>query len=127
AKHDKNIPQLTKSLIYQSKFALTQPDAELLIVEKWKNEIETSAVPLKNILESVLANLYWQYFRENRWKYYNRSHTQEVININDFRTWDAEAMFREIHKHYQLSLADTQVLQQINVSLLNEILIQAEH
>lgn len=126
AKHDNNIPQFTKALIYQSKFGMTQPDAELHIVQKWKNEIQTSTVPLKNILENVLANLYWQYFRENRWKYYNRSYTNEVVNANDFRTWDSNAMFQEIHQHYQLSLQEPRALQIVSLKILDEILIEAE-
>ena len=48
AKREKNIPQVTKALIYQSKFIVSQPDAELLIIQKWKKEIKgESTVPLK--------------------------------------------------------------------------------
>src|SRR5688572_17647686 len=42
AKRDKNTTQVVKALLYQSKFALLQPDAELLIVNKWKEEIKTT-------------------------------------------------------------------------------------
>jgi hypothetical protein len=126
AKRDKNATQTVKVLLYQSKFALTQPDAELLIVNKWKDEIKTSQEPLRNILESVLANIYWEYLRENRWKYYNRSRTEVVVNPEDFRTWDAEAMLMEIHKHFQRSLQGSHATQSINLSTINDLLIEAE-
>ncbi|MFN7494677.1 MAG: hypothetical protein ACK5RG_17280, partial [Cyclobacteriaceae bacterium] len=78
AKADKNSFQITKALIYQSKFALTlEEDAELLIVNRFKKEIGESKFPHKNILESMLASIYWQHFQENRWRYYNRSQTDE--------------------------------------------------
>jgi TonB-dependent SusC/RagA subfamily outer membrane receptor len=126
AKRDKNATQTIKALLYQSKFALTQQDAELFIINKWKEEIKVSQAPLKNILESVLANIYWEYFRENRWTFYNRSRTEQVVNANDFRTWDAQAMFREIHNHFQRSLQDGVALQAINLSTIDDLLIKAQ-
>lgn len=125
AKHDKNATQSVKALLYQSKFALTQPDAELLIVKKWKDEIKSSQAPLKNILESVLANIYWDYFQGNRWTYYNRSRAELVVNVDDFRTWDADAMFREIHNHFQGSFQNSQSTQAVKLSTIDELLIEA--
>ncbi len=126
AKRDKNSTQIVKALLYQSKFALTQPDTELLIVNKWKEEIKTSQVPLKNILESVLANIYWDYFERNRWTYYNRSRTEAVINAEDFRTWDANAMFQEIHNCFQRSMQDSRATQAINLSAIDDLLTEAQ-
>jgi TonB-dependent SusC/RagA subfamily outer membrane receptor len=127
SKREQNIQQLTKSLFYQSKFALTQPNAELLIVNKWQAEITQAKAPLKNILESILANLYWQYFQANRWKYYNRSRSKEVINEKDFRTWDAEAMYKEINKYYEFSLENDAVLKATSLKAIDEILTDAEN
>src|SRR5258706_14781215 len=57
AKKEKNIPQFTKALIYQSKFALTLNEgAELIIAKKFQKEIAEARGPLKNVLESILAN-----------------------------------------------------------------------
>jgi hypothetical protein len=126
AKADNNIPQVTKSLIYQSKFALSlEEDAELGIVNRFKKEISSSKSPLKNILESVLANIYWQHFKENRGRYYDRSQTSEKVNATDFRTWDSRQLFLEIHKHNQNSLQNEVLLQKISLSSIEEILAQA--
>jgi TonB-dependent SusC/RagA subfamily outer membrane receptor len=126
AKADNNIPQVTKSLIYQSKFALSlEEDAELGIVNRFKKEISGSKSPLKNILESVLANIYWQHFKENRWRYYDRSQTTEKVNAADFRTWDSRQLFQEIHKHSQNALQNKGLLQKISLTSIEEILTQA--
>jgi len=126
AKREKNIPQLTKALIYQSKFALAlKENAELLITEKFQREINETSAPLKNILESMLANIYWEYFQENRWKIYQRTATEKKEG-NDFRLWDAQTMFDEIHKHYQNSLRQPKLLQGISLATIDDILTQAE-
>ncbi|HEY9045764.1 MAG TPA: carboxypeptidase-like regulatory domain-containing protein [Ohtaekwangia sp.] len=126
AKRDKNIPQVTRALLYQSKFALTlQEDAELHIVQKFKKEIAVSKAPLRNILESLLADIYWQYFQQNRWKYYDRSRTETKVN-EDFRTWDADAMFKEIHHYLQHSMQDVPQLTAISLASLNDIILQGE-
>jgi uncharacterized protein YfaS (alpha-2-macroglobulin family)/predicted DCC family thiol-disulfide oxidoreductase YuxK len=112
AKKEKNEPQLIKTMFFKSKFALVlEEDAQLKIINNFKNDIEKSAFPTKNILESILANLYWQYFNQNRWKFYNRTKTEEKVNTEDFRTWDLQTLFNEIHIHYQKSLQNGLKLQ----------------
>ena len=81
----------------KSKFNLIlEEDAQLTIIADFKTEISKSAPPTKNILKNVLANLYWQYFKNNRWQFYNRTKTAEKVNTEDFRTWDLQTLFNEI-------------------------------
>jgi hypothetical protein len=92
-----------------------------------KQEVEQSERPLKNLLESVLANIYWEYFKQNRWKYYERSRTSQVVNHDNFTTWDADAMFKAIHHHFQNSLTNASLLRKIKLESINDILIQADN
>ncbi|MGB5556161.1 MAG: hypothetical protein WBM83_16010, partial [Flavobacteriaceae bacterium] len=72
AKKEKNSPQIVKALLYVSKYAMTlEEDAQLKIVNDFKSEIEKAEFPAKNVLESYLANLYWQFFQNNRYQFYN--------------------------------------------------------
>ncbi|MGC1242934.1 MAG: MG2 domain-containing protein [Chryseosolibacter sp.] len=128
AKKDKNITEITKALLYHSKFVLTlQENAELVVVEKFKKEIDDSQAPLKNVLESMLAQIYWQYFQANRWKYYNRTTASEAANAADFRTWDAVAILKEIDQHFQRSLSNTTLLRNTRLEAFDDILALAEH
>ncbi|MCL6295665.1 alpha-2-macroglobulin family protein [Jejuia spongiicola] len=112
AKKDKNHPQLIKTMLFKSKFALVlEEDAQLKIINSFNSEIEQSSFPTKNILENILANLYWQYFNQNRWQFYNRTKTSEKVDSNDFRTWDLQTLFSEIHIHYKKSLQNGLMLQ----------------
>jgi len=128
AKKDKNTTEITKALLYQSKFALAlQENAELIVIQKFEKEIEGSTAPLKNVLESILAQIYWQYFQANRWKYYNRSTVSETANASDFRTWDASAILKEIDQHFQRSLLNATLLQNTRLEAFDDILALAEH
>ncbi|MFI0428205.1 carboxypeptidase-like regulatory domain-containing protein [Mariniflexile sp. HMF6888] len=112
ATKDKNQPQLIKTMLFKSKFALVlEEDAQLKIINDFKKQIELSAFPTKNILESILANLYWQYFNQNRWQFYNRTNTESKVDPVDFRTWDLQTLFDEIHLHYQNALQNGLMLQ----------------
>ncbi len=123
AEKDKNAPQLIKSMLFKSKYALVlEEDAQLNIINNFKNTIEKSTFPTKNILESILANLYWQYFNQNRWKFYNRTKTSKKVNAEDFRTWDLQTLFNEIHVHYQNSLQNGLMLQLELLDNYNDIL-----
>ncbi len=113
AKKDDNQSQVIKTMLFKSKYALVlEEDAQLSIINNFKSEIAQSEFPTKNILESILANLYWQYFQQNRYKFYNRTKTSEKVDAEDFRTWDLETLFTEVHVHFQKSLENGLLLQQ---------------
>ncbi|GAA3616546.1 MG2 domain-containing protein [Flavivirga amylovorans] len=123
AKTDNSAPQLIKSMLFKSKFVLVlEEDAQLSIIKSFKNTIEKSEFPTKNILESILANMYWQYFNQNRWRFYNRTKTSEKVDAVDFRTWDLQTIFNEIHTHYQNSLQNGLMLQLESLSNYDDIL-----
>jgi hypothetical protein len=113
AKKEQNEPQYIKALIFKSKYALIlEEDAQLTIINDFKAEIANSQAPTRNVLENMLATMYWQYFQQNRWKFYNRTNTSEKADETDFRTWDLESLFAEIQLHYQNSLQNGLILQQ---------------
>lgn len=123
AKKEKNSAQIVKSLLYTSKYALTlEEDAQLNIVNDFKREIEIAESPTKNVLESYLANLYWQYFQQNRYQFYNRTKTDTKIDAVDFRTWDLTTLFEAINIHFSNSLSNPLQLQEIKVDDFKVIL-----
>lgn len=124
AKFSKNKPQIIKCLLYKSKFALTLKEgAELEVVNTLKKEIATNGFPVKNILQSILADLYWQYYQNNRYRFYSRSKTDKKIDSIDFRTCDLETLFEETHKYYQLSLSNSTLLKRTKLKSYDAILI----
>ncbi|WP_298899748.1 MG2 domain-containing protein [uncultured Psychroserpens sp.] len=116
AKATNNTPQEIKALLFRSKYALTlEEDAQLSIVNEFKTLIDKSESPSKNVLQNILATLYWQYFNQNRWIFYDRTKTSEKVDDIDFRTWDLQTLFNEIHLNYEQSLQNGLILQQTNL------------
>ncbi len=127
ATQNSNSKQRIKSLLYKSKYLLTlEEDAQLKIINLFKSEIEeTKDIITKHLLENILATMYWQYFQQNRYVFYNRTKTSEKVS-NDFRTWDLETLFNEIHTYYQRSLENGILMQQEPVSKYKTLLIEAK-
>ncbi|WP_047545263.1 alpha-2-macroglobulin family protein [Psychroserpens sp. Hel_I_66] len=125
AKKEANAPQQIKALIYKSKYALTlEEDAQLSIINNFKTEISNAQTPVKNVLENMLATLYWQYFQQHRYQFYNRTNTSQKVDTEDFRTWDLQTLFDEIHLHYQNSLKNGLLLQQTSIEDYNAIITE---
>ena len=117
AETENNSPQYIKALLFKSKYALTlEEEAQLEIVKNFKLEIEKAKAPEKYILENMLATMYWQYFQQHRYQFYNRSKTEEKVNTEDFRTWDLQTLFDDIDLYYQKSLKNLETLQQTPIA-----------
>lgn len=122
AQQESNKTQQIKVLLYKSKYALIlEEDAQLSIINDFKSEIKNNEAPVSNLLENMLASMYWQYFKQNRYKFYNRTNTKTKVDKEDFRTWDLKTLFNEIHVLFQKSLENKQLLQEerlVNYDLL---------
>ncbi len=126
SKEEDNHNQIIKTLLFKAKYTLVlEENAQLTIIKEFKTEINQSEFPKRNILESILANLYWQYFQQNRWKFYNRTQTSAKVDQEDFRTWDLQTLFTEIHLYYQKSLQNGVLAQQTDLSKYDHILSTA--
>ena len=124
AKTDQNNPQIIKAFLHKAKYQLTlEEDAQLTIINDLKAEIKGQTAPSKNMLQSILANLYWQYFKNNRYKFYNRTETAKKVDANDFRTWDLETLFKEISFYFDASLENSTQLQKLDLSKFDAILL----
>ena len=122
-----NKQQQIKALLHISKYMLTlEEDAQLNIVKRFKSEIDsTDDIVTQRLLENMLATMYWQYFQQNRYKFYNRTNTEEKVS-DDFRTWDLETLFHEIHVYYQRSLNNGLLLQQESLTKYETLIHKAE-
>ena len=123
AKKEHNSAQIIRSLLYCSKYAMTlEEDSQLKVIDDFKTEIAKAEFPFKNVLESYLANLYWQYFQQNRYQFYDRTKITTQRNSADFRTWDLTTLFEEISIHFEKSLENSKGLQELDTSSFKDIL-----
>ncbi len=123
AKAENNSPQIIKALLYQSKYMMTlEDDSQLKIIRNFEKEIKANQPPTRNILESYLAQLYWQYYKNNRWRFAQRTETTTKVDPNDFRTWDLKTIFKEISLQFDRSLQNKSLLQNLSTQKWADII-----
>jgi uncharacterized protein YfaS (alpha-2-macroglobulin family) len=119
-----NMPaQVAKCLIYKIKFnSHIEEDSFVKAIYDVQNEADKSAFPLRNVLQSVLAELYWNYYEQNRWQLQNRTQIADS-KPDDIRTWDTKTLLDASIKAYLESLKNEEDLQRTPVAAFNDILV----
>ena len=121
AKADNNASQFVKSFIYKMKLAQYKEEfSQEKNINSLVNEVNATKFPIKPVLQSILADAYWQYYQANRWKFYNRSETIN-FNVEDIATYDLKTLIRAAVFNYEESLKDTIRLKQTKIDLFEEI------
>ena len=124
AKKEKNDPQVIKALIYQMGLQQSRDEnateKSIALLEK---EIASASEPSKSILQSILAKTYWDYFQNNRWKFYDRT---ETVNFKkeDIATWDVSDFLKKTSELYTASIKNETILQQTKVQNFDPIIIK---
>lgn len=121
ARKENNIPQMVRAVIYHAKFlTYLKEDALVSVITALKADIGRSSYPVKPVLQSFLADMYWNYYQQNRYTFAGRSKL-EVPDI-DFRKWDLATIIDETTSLYQLSLHDVDREQNTPLDILDGIL-----
>src|SRR5262245_2614784 len=90
-------------------------------ITRMRTEIDKAPAEMKPVLEAIVANWYWHYFQQNRWRFMQRTQTAAPPG-NDFTTWDLPRILAEIDKQFQKVLASADVLKKIPVADYNDLL-----
>jgi len=78
------------------------------------------------IWQSITAQLYWDYFQANRYKFYNRTAMAETVS-DDIDTWDAAAFTRKAGALYSASLENRLALQSVPVESYAPVMIEGKN
>jgi uncharacterized protein YfaS (alpha-2-macroglobulin family) len=116
--------QFLKSSIYRMKLeADFQEDYFEKSIARTQTEIVSAKAPVKQILHSILAELYWQYYQSNRWKILQRSETKGLVS-DDIKTWDFTKLVAACMHNYAFSLTDKDLLKFTTLSSFSEIILK---
>lgn len=127
AKAENNAAQLVKAIIHRVKFEqMIEENSDVKAINEVKEELKTATYPLKPMLHSILAELYWGYYQSNRWKFQQRT-TVANINEDDMTTWDLKTIFSKTFENFQASLQNKEKLKQTTIDLYDEVLIQQKN
>ncbi len=64
-------------------------------IVRMQAEVDQAPAGMKPVMEAVLANWYWHYFQQNRWRFLQRTRTAEPPGP-DIRTWALPRILAEI-------------------------------
>ena len=123
AKADNNAAQFVKAVLHRMKFEAYKEEFSLeKSIIKLRDETNEAKYPVKPVLQSILADAYWQYFQNNRWKFYERSATVNFKN-DDITTWDLKTITDATIKNYKASLDKTDSLKRTKVDIYDDIIV----
>jgi uncharacterized protein YfaS (alpha-2-macroglobulin family) len=127
AKKENNAPQLVKAIIHQLKYQdMREEDSFVKAIKKITKETEAARPPLKNVLHSAMAEMYWWYYNRHRWQIVERSKISG-LEIEDIEAWDLSRLTTEIDIHYQASLKEKKLLQDTDVSSFKAVIIAGQN
>ena len=124
AKKDKNSPQIIKALLYEVTLNRNiQENANVKSISLVEKEMQSAGQPANSILNSILAEMYWNFLQQNRYKLYNRTKT---INFkkDDILTWGIDDLHKKIGDLYLASIKDEKLLQQTKLEPFDSIIIK---
>ncbi len=123
AQAENNLPQIIKTALYRIKLTADfEEDFSEKAIAEIKNRLETAKSPEKQILNSILGELYKGYFEDNRYKILDR--TSVNADLEDIKTWNADKILTEANNYYLASLEDSDELQKIRIETFGVILLQ---
>lgn len=92
------------------------------LLQKVEQEADKSPFPLKQILHSTVAELYWDYYSNNMWEILGRSETANYNN-DSINTWTADQFIAKAIEQFNLSLSEKEKLQSISAFTIKEITV----
>ena len=123
ARSDKNIPQTYKAFAHKMKFEMqTVDNGYQHMLNSLRAETEQSELSVQPFVQSLYAEMLWNYYLQNRWSILNRTYTGDFIP-QDIATWDARRLNDEIARYYMLSIENVERLQKIKLEDISEILV----
>jgi uncharacterized protein YfaS (alpha-2-macroglobulin family) len=115
AVRDKAWPEAirAKALRIRVNASINQPGAPLM-VKDLTAAIEQAAPEMKPMLQAIMAEWFFSYYNQNRWRFMQRSQTTAPPG-DDIETWDLARLLGEVDRHFTAALANSEALKKIPV------------
>ncbi len=97
---------ITRKIVLESTVQGNKPEEKIVRLEA---ELAKAPPEMAPMFETLLAHCYWQYFRQNRRRFMQRTATAQAPGP-DFTTWDLPRLFTEIDRRFQKALAAEAIL-----------------
>lgn len=117
--------QVIKSVLYELRYnSYLEEDDYVYGIYRLNDLAKRAPSPSKEILHSLIAEVYWGYYSANSWKFANRTHLTES-DLKDVRTWDLTKIAQAVRYHYFMSLTNQHITKSKTISSFSEIVSYA--
>lgn len=123
ARLEGNTQMLIKATMYRMVLSgyLTE-NGMVVIIDQLKQDIARTKQPEKSILQSILAEGYWNYYERSRYRIRQRTDVEADLE-GDIEVWSSRKLIRESLKNHLASLSEMSLLQNTRTASLTSIII----
>ena len=122
SKSGKDTPQFIKAIIYKIKLnSFFSEDFLVSAIRDLETEVKQAQEPTKQILQSILAEVYEKYYENNQYRFHDRTRL-DPVKTDSLQTWDLNTLMKVIYRNYLASLENSQLLQSLPVSAYKAII-----
>ncbi|MCB0262193.1 MAG: hypothetical protein KDH98_03475, partial [Calditrichaeota bacterium] len=126
AKTENNAAQLVKALLKRTEL---RGQFEEMTLEKSIAELEKEAAesrfPVTPVLHSVIAEMYWSYYQQNRWQIHERTAVSGDAG-DDIAVWDGAKFVEKTVALYRESLKNAAQLKQTPLDIYDPVITKAD-
>lgn len=112
------IKAIAKRVLLEGQIEGQKPEEHIV---RMKAEIAKAPPEMLPAMQAILAQFYWSYFEQNRWRFGQRTATAAPPG-DDFTTWDLRRLFAEIDSHYSQAAANEAMLRTIPIGSYDVLL-----
>lgn len=124
ARQEKNEPQIIKALIYRLRLQEeNKDDGDTKAITDLEKELPDAQQPARSILQSLLADLYWNYLQLHRRQLSDRTQT-EGSQKDSIDTWTIDDLHNRIATLYLASIRDEKLLKDTKLETYEPIIIK---
>ena len=123
ARRENNPSQLIKSLLHKAKYIEDTTDkGRLASIEFLEGELQQLIFPAKQVLHSILGNIYQTELSQRYWRIRNRTEVQDQKESRDIALWSIDQFVKVSTNHYLASLAEKDKLFSLPSSFFQAVL-----
>ena len=112
------IKAITKKISLEGNIEGNKPEEKITRLEA---EIAKAPKEMTPVMNAILADWYWHYFQQNRWRFMQRTATATPPG-KDFTTWDLPRLFAQIDRQFSQALQPEAELKAIPVAQYGDLL-----
>ena len=119
-RYDEAVKAIAMKIVLEASVEGNKPEEK---ITRMRAEIQGAPREMQPVMEAILANWYWQYFQQNRWRFIQRTQSDSP-HSGDLTTWDLTRILAEIDGQFEKALSQQNLLKNIPIGDFDELLLK---